>query len=122
MNTRTRTLLTTLMGIAALSLATGVGARDWPGRDGRDGRDGYRDHDRGQQYSQWDKRYDRHQDHGWRDRPIYRGIRGYYPVYYPRYYESWRYYEPPYYAQPYYGYSGGPSVVIDFNLPPIVIR
>lgn len=53
------------------------------------------------------------------------------PVYYPRYYEGWRYdvgpyYAPPYYAQPYYTpryyrHPRGPSVVIDIDLPPIVI-
>lgn len=115
MYTRSRILLTTLMAVAALSLSTGAAARD---------RDGWRD--RGQHYGQWDQRY--HPRHTHRDRVIIREG----PVFYPRYYDSWRYYEtrpyyvpayaPPYYAPPYYRVPGGASVVIDFNLPPIVIR
>lgn len=108
MKLTTRTLMAALFGLAALSLTTGASARD---RDDDDGpRWGH--HERGwERHDHWDKHRDwrREHHHAYRA-PVY--IYGPPVVYAP----------PVVYERPYYSYPRRPSVVIDVDLPPIIIR
>lgn len=103
------TLLAALFAMAALSISTGASARD---RDHDDGpRWGH--HERGwERHDHWDNRHNGHWNkhhHAYRD-PVY--IYGPPVVYAP----------PVVYERPYYSYPRRPSVVIDVDLPPIIIR
>ncbi|MEW5771156.1 MAG: hypothetical protein AB1831_12440 [Pseudomonadota bacterium] len=102
-----KTLLTALLGVAAL--AGGVNAH----ADGRGDRDGWRDGDR-YEY-RW---HDNGRHEGWRHhkhhRTVYRENVYVYPAP-PVVYENRYYYGPTTYR-----YPSGPSVIID--LPPIIFR
>lgn len=98
------TLLALFLALGALSVSTGASAKDWD--DDHGPRWGH--HERG-----WDKRpyghWKKHHQHYYAPPAVIYGP----PVVYS---------PPVYYERHYYRYPSRPSVVIDVDLPPIIIR